>query len=256
MRTLLLLIITVALVVAAPNLPADDEIEDPSTPAAGVVTLSALIRTWNSPDDSSNNLLASFLAEDEEKEKDEKSESDDAGKEEAKPTDDKKKAEKIDKPKPDYVGTLSLNSISLDIQPPEDKVPTDLAGPEFATQETEYSSGNYRRDYFASGATSSQLRWIAPWVGYNPLYFEDARLERDGYHYGHFEPVVSAAKFYGRIPLWPYMVGATHPADCVYSLGHARPGDCTPYYLTTPKRSQRGLIYQATAITTNALLIP
>lgn len=158
------------------------------------------------------------------------------------------------KSQPDYLGSNSLSAISIDIAPPTEKTPTDVAGPVYSSMGIEgHAPGTIR----AMGTVEPlRAKRVAAWVAYNPLYFEDARLERDGYHFGHLEPFVSAAKFYGRIPLLPYMVGATHPTDCVYSAGYARPGDCTPYLLTTPKHSKRGFIYQATAVTGAALLIP
>lgn len=53
----------------------------------------------------------------------------------------------------------------------------------------------------------------------NPLYFEDPNLERCGQGHGCFTELVSAVRFFGRVPLVPYMMGANPPLSCVPSLG-------------------------------------
>lgn len=54
---------------------------------------------------------------------------------------------------------------------------------------------------------------------HNPLYFEDANLERCGVGHGLCQPAVSAAQFLGRTALLPYSVIANPPCDCVTTLG-------------------------------------
>jgi hypothetical protein len=53
---------------------------------------------------------------------------------------------------------------------------------------------------------------------HNPLYFEDPNLERCGRSHGVFTEFVSAARFFGRVPLTPYMMAANSPDDCVRAL--------------------------------------
>lgn len=55
-------------------------------------------------------------------------------------------------------------------------------------------------------------------ICYNPLYFEDPNLERCGQTHGWATEFVSAARFFGRVPLVPYMMGVTPPCDCVRAL--------------------------------------
>ncbi len=43
-------------------------------------------------------------------------------------------------------------------------------------------------------------------------------MERCGEGYGVFTDAVSAARFFGRVPLVPYMMGAQPPGDCVRAL--------------------------------------
>ncbi len=54
---------------------------------------------------------------------------------------------------------------------------------------------------------------------FNPLYFEDPNLERCGQGHGCFTELVSVARFFGRVPVVPYMLGAQPPLSCVRSLG-------------------------------------
>jgi len=131
-------------------------------------------------------------------------------------------------------------------------MPRDYGSELFATRPNEFHSAGFRR----IENHPANVQWRAPSVAYRPLYFEDPWLERHGYHYRCLQPMVSAAKFYGRIPFLPYMKGADACTDCTYSLGMGRPGDCPPHFFTLPKKSGRGLLYQAAFVTGTALLTP
>ncbi len=70
--------------------------------------------------------------------------------------------------------------------------------------------------------------WKASALCHKPLYFEEEALER----YGHsctpcLQPFVSGAHFFLTIPVLPYCMGITPPNECMYALGHYRPGSCT-----------------------------
>jgi hypothetical protein len=67
--------------------------------------------------------------------------------------------------------------------------------------------------------------WLAPMysahtagVSYQPLYFEEINLERYGYNYGCLQPVLSAAKFYGTLPLLPYKMADQPPCSSESNL--------------------------------------
>ncbi|MEZ6091588.1 MAG: hypothetical protein R3C05_26955 [Pirellulaceae bacterium] len=145
----------------------------------------------------------------------------------------------------------SIGSISLNTSPAEGLMPKDYAEAALSDEPVEYHSFGYVRQ-----AIPSSVCWTAPWIAYRPLYFEDCALERCGHDHGCYEPLVSAAKFYGRIPVWPYMIGATPPSTCVYSYGQCRPGDCSPHFFVLPKRSLRGAFYQTAAATSAVFIIP
>ena len=87
--------------------------------------------------------------------------------------------------------------------------------------------------------------WKASALCHKPLYFEDEQLER----YGHswppcVQPFVSGAHFFCTLPVLPYCMGVEPPMECIYALGHYRPGNCAPYMfdpvpLSCPRRAVR-----------------
>lgn len=138
----------------------------------------------------------------------------------------------------------SIYSISLNKPVSPGILPRDYAAEAWSGNMEEYHSRGYRRQESYEALVS----WEAPWVGYHPLYFEDIWLERHGVDFGCCQTLVSGAKFFGRLPLVPYMVGANPCRECVYSYGLGRPGDCTPHFFTLPKKSVRGALFQAASI--------
>ena len=102
------------------------------------------------------------------------------------------------------------------------------------------------------GAAAMCYVWDAPATCNNPLYFEDANLERHGYSLRYlraFQPVVSGAEFFATIPTLPYQLTASPPWECVYTLGEYRPGSCVPYQINYPPWStEGGLVEAGTAV--------
>ncbi len=99
--------------------------------------------------------------------------------------------------------------------------------------------------------------WKASALCHKPLYFEEEQLER----YGHscrpcFQPFVSGAHFFCTLPVLPYCMGVEPPMECVYALGHYRPGSCAPYMINPVPLSCRGALFQAGAVTGAAAAIP
>ena len=82
---------------------------------------------------------------------------------------------------------------------------------------------------FSRMSVSKMVHWNAAQVTHNPLYYEDPMLERHGHsRWGYFEPFASAARFYSKLAIKPYLIALQHPHDCVYALGDYRPGSCAP----------------------------
>ena len=72
--------------------------------------------------------------------------------------------------------------------------------------------------------------WDATALCHRPLYFEEINLERYGYGCcACLQPAASAAHFFGTVPALPYCMAAECPCECVYTLGHYRPGSCPPW---------------------------
>jgi hypothetical protein len=90
----------------------------------------------------------------------------------------------------------------------------------------------------------------------NPLYFEDANLERCGISNGCLTTATSAVQFTAITALLPYLTTATHPRECVQALP-----DCptcgsfgTDAYF--PEWSWKGAVVQAAAVTGLVYIIP
>lgn len=89
-----------------------------------------------------------------------------------------------------------------------------------------------------------------PW--YDPVY----GCEDEKPHVQFFQPLVSAASFYGRVVALPYMIGAQHPDEEVYSLGEDRPGSPVPYRKYYVPLSLEGAFLQGSVVTGLTFLIP
>jgi hypothetical protein len=91
--------------------------------------------------------------------------------------------------------------------------------------------------------------WKASCLCHKPLYFEDEGLERYGHSWGPCcDPLVSGAHFFCTLPVLPYCMGVTPPCECMYALGHYRPGSCAPYMINPVPLSCRGAAGEAGAV--------
>lgn len=69
------------------------------------------------------------------------------------------------------------------------------------------------------------FRWEAPSLAHKPLYWEDPWLERHGLMWHpYLQPWLCGAKFYLNFPVMPVKLRHLHPHECVWTLGHHRPG--------------------------------
>lgn len=81
----------------------------------------------------------------------------------------------------------------------------------------------------ARGAAFKCVHWRPSLITHNPLYFQDAMLERHGHvRYGHLQPLSSAVKFYSTFLIYPYLHTLESAHECQYALGQFRPGSCAP----------------------------
>jgi hypothetical protein len=99
--------------------------------------------------------------------------------------------------------------------------------------------------------------WKASALCHKPLYFEDEQLERYGHSFPPCcQPLVSGAHFFTRLPVLPYCMGVEPPTECIYALGHYRPGSCAPYMFEPIPISYRGALFQAGAVAGVAAAVP
>jgi hypothetical protein len=99
--------------------------------------------------------------------------------------------------------------------------------------------------------------WKASALCHKPLYFEDEQLERYGHSFTPcLQPFVSGAHFFTRLPVLPYCMGVEPPTECIYALGHYRPGNCAPYMCNPIPISGRGALIQAGAVVGTAAVVP
>jgi hypothetical protein len=83
---------------------------------------------------------------------------------------------------------------------------------------------------FAGGWGDSAFQWSATKLCHGPLYFEEVNLERYGYQcHGAVQPLVSGAHFFLTVPTLPYQMTVHPPRECIYTLGHYRPGSRVPW---------------------------
>jgi hypothetical protein len=99
--------------------------------------------------------------------------------------------------------------------------------------------------------------WKASALCHKPLFFEDEQLERYGHSWSPCcQPLVSACHFFTRLPVLPYCMGVEPPNECIYALGHYRPGSCAPYMCNPVPLSCRGALFQAGAVTGAVFALP
>ena len=101
------------------------------------------------------------------------------------------------------------------------------------------------------------IAWTASGLCHKPLYFEEAQLERYGHSTGPYtQPAVSMAHFFGSLVVLPYSMGLKTPNECVYALGHYRPGNCAPYMLPAVPFTPRAALFQAGAVLGTISILP
>lgn len=101
------------------------------------------------------------------------------------------------------------------------------------------------------------VHWAPSCSVHRPLYFEEVNLERHGYTRSHcLQPVLSGAHFFAAVPALPYKMAAQCPRECVYTLGHYRPGSCVPWRPVWPPCECKAAAAQAGVAVGLIFLIP
>ena len=110
----------------------------------------------------------------------------------------------------------SMREVSVNIRSSYGKVPEDESGVLIASNQ---------RFYRSAATTEKAFAWVAPQIRYQPLYFEDAQLERYGQTKGLIkQPFVSGFKFFRDAALLPFNASIDSPGSCDGPLGFCRPG--------------------------------
>jgi hypothetical protein len=144
----------------------------------------------------------------------------------------------------DKITLKSIRDISPDIRLAEgSKLPD-----ECEIDDSPYVSRNFSQSCF---------QWKASALSTKGAYFEDVQLER----YGHsrcpaLQPITSGARFFATIPMLPYKMGVMPPNECVYTLGHYRTGNCSPYMKEPFPISPRALINHTGTTGGAAAIVP
>jgi hypothetical protein len=116
-----------------------------------------------------------------------------------------------------------MSSLTTNIAFPEGTLPSNVA------LECAVDLGVMTDPRLEYGWAQFDFHWAATCLCHRPLYFEDANAERYGYTVSRFfQPVISGAKFFLTIPALPYKMTVDPPHECIYTLGHYRPGSCAP----------------------------
>jgi hypothetical protein len=101
------------------------------------------------------------------------------------------------------------------------------------------------------GWARTDYGWAATGLCHRPLYFEEVNLERYGYTLSPvLQPAISGAHFFLTIPTLPYKMTRQCPRECVYTLGHYRPGSPAPW-----RKHCMDLAWDPTAATVQGLIV-
>lgn len=151
------------------------------------------------------------------------------------------------------IASRPLSAINLDIRERSNYLPTDYAAAKFGkiAEAAPLWSGQQREwmpyNYY----------WQASAFCHQPLYFEEVNLERYGYSAcPALQPLLSGAHFFATIPTLPYQVAMDHPRECVYTLGHYRPGSPAPWERHRFRADPEAALFQAGAVVGLIFLIP
>lgn len=110
----------------------------------------------------------------------------------------------------------SILELTTDVQPPQGPIPASAAAKHLtALEPNELTDRTFQETLFF---------WEASNLSHRPLRFEQAYLERYGYHYGCAQPVVSGVQFFGDVLVLPAKCIVVPSRRSIYTLGTGRPG--------------------------------
>ncbi len=110
-------------------------------------------------------------------------------------------------------------------------------------------------DEFHSALPSSMARTSSSF-SYQPLYFEQANVERYGRSRCRLSCVASAMRFYATIPTLPYAMTVHHPNQNYFWHWPYKAGWYAPAVRERPPLNSKGSLVQSAAITGLFFLVP
>jgi len=145
-----------------------------------------------------------------------------------------------------------LTDVTTAISAPGGSMPKNAAAAEFPPLAEALREIDADRGWAGFG-----YQWEASATVHRPLYFEEINAERYGYSRCRpLQPAISGARFFATVPALPYKMTAEPRCECVYPLGHYRPGSCAPHRPHCwPLQPKAGLI-EAGAVTGLIFVVP
>lgn len=146
----------------------------------------------------------------------------------------------------------SFDELTADIRTPPGELPYNYAAAKLANQ-----ASNKSLDKSDNFMTLHPYHVVSGSFCHLPLYFQECLLERFGSSHGIFQPLVSAAQFYGTLPAMPYKMMVEPPLSCVCEPGQFNPARCRvcDRRWLLPVRIDASF-YQAAVVTGLIFLIP
>jgi hypothetical protein len=155
---------------------------------------------------------------------------------------------------PSAFETRPIGELTVNIGCRKGDLPTDFGRDQLARMQAKGRSTVFDRDWPTMGYC-----WDAPGLCHNPLYFEEVNLERYGYGPRYLrvaQPIISAGQFFVTVPILPYLMVAEPTRECVYTLGHYRPGSAVPYRIMLPPLNLKAATVEGGLIVGLIYLIP
>jgi hypothetical protein len=147
-----------------------------------------------------------------------------------------------------YPEDKPIGAVTLNILPKAGALPKNMASGRFDVEVSSWELRPWEETVYF---------WDAPAFCHRPLYYEEKNLERLGYtHFPHLQPVLSAAHFTIATLGLPYSMTVHPPHECIYPLGHYRPGSPVPFQHNWPEWDVKAAAVQTGVVAGLILLIP
>ena len=138
-------------------------------------------------------------------------------------------------------GARPITALTTNINPSAGDLPENKAIARYAKE------GEVHDTVGSSRYQPQQYVWQAPATSNRPLYFEEPNLERYGHQHAVVQPIISGMVFFTNFAILPYKMVAQPYDECVYTLGHYRPGSPAPVRIHYPYPLQKLGVFRTPA---------